>query len=51
VNSRPSHGDRAIALDIGRLLTRSEHAWYTGNLPADEVARRKAAQEELKKRY
>lgn len=36
---------------LDELLARPEHAWYTGNLSAEEMARRKAAQEEFKQRY
>ena len=36
---------------IDELLSRPEHAWYTGNLPAEEAAKREEAQTEFKQRY
>ncbi|HEX9641947.1 MAG TPA: multiheme c-type cytochrome [Candidatus Krumholzibacteria bacterium] len=37
--------------EIDALLARPEHAWYTGQLPPEEAARRKKAQEDFKSRY
>jgi hypothetical protein len=42
---------KRLQATIDELLARPEHAWYTGNLPAEEMAKRKAAQEEFKGRY
>ncbi len=36
---------------IEELLSRPEHAWYTGKLDPDEIKRRQKAQEEFNKRY
>ena len=36
---------------IDELLARPEHSWYTGNLPAAEMEKRKQAQDEFKARY
>jgi len=42
-------GKLRAALD--ELLARPEHAWYTGNLSAEEKEKRRKAQEEFKQRY
>jgi len=44
-------GAQALDAALDGLLARPEHAWYTGELPAEELARRKQAQEEFRKRY
>jgi hypothetical protein len=44
-------GAKALDAALRALLAKPEHSWYTGNLPADENARRKREQEEFKKRY
>lgn len=44
-------GGKRLQATIDELLARPEHAWHTGQLPAAELARRKAAQDEFKKRH
>ena len=56
INRRSADPAKVAAADrlrtaIDELLARPEHAWYTGKLSAEEMARRKAAQEDFKKRY
>jgi len=42
---------KLLQAEIDALLARPEHAWYTGNLPEEEKAKRRKAQEEFKARY
>ena len=44
-------GAKALDAAVDELLARPEHAWYLGQLPADELERRKQAQEEFRSRY
>ncbi len=44
-------GAKKLLAEIDTLLKQPEHVWYTGNLPPEEKAKRKKAQEEFKKRY
>ncbi|HCS48093.1 MAG TPA: hydroxylamine oxidoreductase [Candidatus Aminicenantes bacterium] len=44
-------GAKVLDAALRALLAKPEHSWYTGNLPAEENARRKREQEEFKKRY
>lgn len=44
-------GAEKLEAAIDELLARPEHAWYTGNLPAEEKAKRNQAQDDFKKRY
>jgi hydroxylamine dehydrogenase len=44
-------GAKELDEAIKTLLSKPEHAWYTGNLPPKEKAKRQKAQEEFKKRY
>jgi nitrate/TMAO reductase-like tetraheme cytochrome c subunit len=44
-------GAKALQAEIDALLKRPEHAWFTGNLPKEELEKRKKAQEEFKARY
>lgn len=44
-------GAKALDAALKTLLAKPEHAWYIGNMPAEEKAKRKAAQEEFIKRY
>jgi len=44
-------GAKKLQAYLDALLARPEHAWYTGQIPADEAARRRQAQEEFKARY
>ncbi len=44
-------GAKILLSEIDTLLSRPEHAWYTGKLPPEEKAKRKKAQEEFKMRY
>ena len=44
-------GGKKLQAAIDELLARPEHAWYTGNLPEAEKAKRKKAQEEFNARY
>ncbi len=46
-----AEGGKVLQAAIDELLARPEHAWYTGNLPAEEAEKRKKAQEEFKNRY
>ncbi|RJP82249.1 MAG: hydroxylamine oxidoreductase [Candidatus Zixiibacteriota bacterium] len=49
----PAKVEAAATLDtaVKELLSRPEHAWFTGNLAPEEKARRKQAQEEFIQRY
>jgi len=49
----PAHAAGAKELDVAldELLARPEHSWFTGQLPPEEAAKRKQAQEEFKARY
>ena len=44
-------GAEALEAELQALLARPEHAWYTGNLPEEEIEKRRKAQEEFKSRY
>jgi hypothetical protein len=44
-------GGKALEAEIAALLARPEHAWFTGNLPDEEIEKRRKAQEEFKNRY
>jgi cytochrome c553 len=44
-------GAKALNTAVANLLARPEHAWYTGNLPAEEKARRAKEQKEFIERY
>ena len=50
-NPETAEGAKRFNEALDELLARPEHAWYTGNMPAEEAAKRKAAQEEFKARY
>jgi len=44
-------GAQKLAAALDAHLARPEHAWYTGNMSAEEQERRRQAQEEFRKRY
>jgi hypothetical protein len=44
-------GAQALDAEIAALLAKPEHAWFTGELPPEEKAKRQKAQEEFKARY
>jgi hypothetical protein len=48
---KKAEGAQKLTAAIDELLTRPEHSWYTGNLPAEEMEKRKKAQEDFKARY
>lgn len=52
-SSDPDLAAAASKLDeaVDELIARPEHAWFVGRLPAEELERRKRAQEEFSTRY
>jgi len=48
---KKAEGAQKLTAAIDELLTRPEHSWYTGNLPAAEMEKRKKAQDDFKARY
>ena len=44
-------GAKKLQAAITALLAKPEHQWYTGQLPAAEMEKRRKAQQELKKRF
>ncbi len=40
-----------LPAEIDALLKRPEHSWFTGDLPKEELEKRKEAQEDFKARY
>ena len=44
-------GGKALQAAIDEMLASKPHAWFTGNMPKAEQAKRRKAQEEFKRRY
>ena len=48
---KKSKGAALLKTELDQLLNSPNHQWYLGKLPAEEIEKRKKAQEEFKSRY